>query len=329
LIDNQQGDGGWERYHRSYAFDSTGDRSEATAYALLALNATGMDNTNATITAGANYLTGIYQEDGSWGKPQNLGYPLNTEANEAALFIATKGNYGYFASDKLEGYGGYDIYRFDLWEEIKPEPIGFVMIRIFDKDTREQLDADFEMVHLETGETLLNSDCNEYLKDYFFLPLPLYNEYALNVNRPGYLFHSANFNLTEADKFQIREVDIFLEKIKTGRKLVMENVFFATDSFELKEKSIPELNQLAQLLKDNPDLKIEIGGHTDSTGSSAYNQQLAEKRAKSVYQFLVEKAISPDRLTYKGYGDSEPIATNQTEEGKAKNRRTEVKVVGE
>ncbi len=265
-------------------------------------------------------------DTGAWSTPVNLGYPLNTLHNEGALFVSSTSGYGYFASDQLDGAGGYDIYRFKLWDSIRPEPIGFILVEIYDKDSREKLDADFELVDLESQEEILNSNCNAYLKDYFYLPLPLDKEFALNVRRPGYLFHSARFSLGGDDMFKIKTVRVYLEKIKSGKRIILKNVFFETDSFNLDARSFAELNQLIDFLKKNPELKIEIGGHTDNTGNPEYNRSLSEKRARSVYDYLIAHGIEPERLSYRGYGADQPIAGNDTPEGRALNRRTEIRI---
>ncbi len=265
-------------------------------------------------------------DTGGWSTPVNLGYPLNTRNNEAALFVSGISGYGYFASDQLGGEGGYDLYRFKLWDSIRPEPLAFILVEIFDRESGEKLDADFDLVNLEKGESILNSNCNTYLKDYFYLPLPLETEFALNVRKPGYLFHSAHFSLTGDDMFRIRKVKVYLDRIKSGKRIILKNVFFETDSFRLDERSFTELDRLADFLKKNPELKIEIGGHTDNTGDPAYNRKLSRLRAQSVRDYLRDRGIEAGRLDFKGYGDSKPIADNETAEGRALNRRTEIRI---
>ncbi len=265
-------------------------------------------------------------DTGGWSTPVNLGYPLNTRNNEGALFVSALSGYGYFASDQLEGEGGYDLYRFKLWDSIRPEPVAFILVEIFDRESGEKLDADFDLINLEKGESILNSNCNNYLKEYFYLPLPLETEFALNIRRPGYLFHSAHFSLTGDDMFRIRKVKVYLDKIKSGKRIILENVFFETDSFRLDERSFSELNELVDFLNQNPELKIEIGGHTDNTGDPAYNRRLSRLRAKSVRDYLLAHGIEAQRIRFEGYGDSRPVAGNDDAEGRSLNRRTEIRI---
>jgi len=265
-------------------------------------------------------------DTGGWSTPVNLGYPLNTRNNEGALFVSALSGYGYFASDQLGGEGGYDLYRFKLWDSIRPEPVAFILVEIFDRESGEKLDADFDLINLEKGESILNSNCNTYLKEYFYLPLPLETEFALNIRRPGYLFHSAHFSLTGDDMFRIRKVKVYLDKIKSGKRIILENVFFETDSFRLDERSFSELNELVDFLNQNPELKIEIGGHTDNTGDPAYNRRLSRLRARSVRDYLLAHGIEAQRIRFEGYGDSRPVATNDNAEGRSLNRRTEIRI---
>ena len=116
--------------------------------------------------------------------------------------------------------------------------------------------------------------------------------------------------------------------MKTGEKVILKNIFFETNSFQLKEESTAELQKLLALLQNNKNLKIEIGGHTDNVGDDKSNQLLSENRAKSVYEYLTTNGILAERLRYKGFGETAPIATNDTEEGRAQNRRTEFTVIG-
>ena len=151
--------------------------------------------------------------------------------------------------------------------------------------------------------------------------------YALNVSADGYLFHSENFALKNQTATAPLLIDIPLKPLVAGEKVVLNNVFFEVDKFELKEESKVELNKLVTFLKNNPTLVIELGGHTDNTGIKQKNFELSNNRAKSVWQFLISNGIEATRLTYKGYGDTQPVADNKTEAGRKLNRRTEFKVV--
>jgi len=158
--------------------------------------------------------------------------------------------------------------------------------------------------------------------------LPTDRNYALNVSRNGYLFYSENFELKGShSSLKPFLKDVYMQPVETGSVVVLRNIFFDFDKFDLKPESQVELNRLVDLLNQNKTMKIEIGGHTDNKGSAEYNQKLSENRARSVYEYLINKGIDKNRLSYKGYGLTQPLTTNDTEEGRAINRRTEFKVI--
>lgn len=265
--------------------------------------------------------------NGNWGKAVNIGFPINTYADESYLIVNSKGNLAYFASDRPGGKGGLDIYSFPLYEKARPKMVTYMKGSVYNKDTKARLYAKFELIDLKTGETFLKS-FSDTLTGEFLVCLPTEKDYALNVSKDGYLFYSEHFTLTgthsNADPFL---KDIPLQPIKVGEKVILKNIFFDTDKYNLKQESLAELERLVDLLKKNPKMKIELGGHTDSTGTAEHNRVLSENRAKAVYTYLVDHGIARERLAYKGYGATMPIDTNSTDAGRALNRRTEFKVV--
>lgn len=267
------------------------------------------------------------QQDGTWSKPFNLGYPINTEADEINIIVDAAGDKGYISTDKLGGYGKKDIYFFDLYDSIRPEPVTYMKGRVFDAQTKEKLGAHFELIDLATEAVIVESFSDPKSGE-FLVVIPSNKNYALNVSKKGYLFYSDHFELKGIyEKTDPYIKDIYLKPIKEGESIVLKNIFFDYDKYELKEESIPELKKAIEFLKYNPSLYVEIGGHTDDQGSAEYNLELSKQRARSVYDYLVEHGIPPGRLTYKGYGFEQPIATNETEEGRAMNRRTEFKII--
>ena len=191
----------------------------------------------------------------------------------------------------------------------------------------DKLEASFELVDLGTGRIVMES-VSDAVSGEFLICLPTDAEYALNVSREAYLFYSDHFTLTGqqgmADPFL---KDIPMQPVSVGSTIILNNVFFRTDKYQLEQKSFIELDRLVGFLQNNPGLHAEIGGHTDNTGAVAHNRDLSTKRAESVYHYLLEHGITATRLTYQGYGSSMPVASNDTSGGKAQNRRTEVKVV--
>jgi outer membrane protein OmpA-like peptidoglycan-associated protein len=161
----------------------------------------------------------------------------------------------------------------------------------------------------------------------YLITLPVGKDYAFFVNRKGYLFFSANFPLSKKSPDSTYNIDIPLQPVEANASIVLNNIFFETNKYDLKEESIAELDKIFLLLRDNPTLKILISGHTDNVGNAKDNLTLSNNRAQSVVKYLIEKGIEAQRLTFKGFGATLPVADNKTEEGRALNRRTELKVV--
>jgi len=266
--------------------------------------------------------------DGSWGTPKNLGYPINTTANETGIIVDPNGQLAYFSSNRPGGFGGTDIYQFALYDSVRPTAITYMKGKVYDAKTEKPLGANFSLIDLSTGTTVMQSTSIAF-DGTFLVCIPLNKNYALNVTKKGYLFYSENFELKDSNSSRVHPytINIPLQPIDTGAHIVLKNIFFPTNQFDLKPESQVELNKLVDFMNLNPTVKIEISGHTDNVGSAASNKILSENRAKSVYTYLTTHNIAADRMKYKGYGQTRPIAGNDTPEGRAQNRRTEMKIV--
>ena len=266
------------------------------------------------------------QEDGSWSTPVNMGFPINTFNDENSFLVDAAGDFAYLASNREGGFGDLDLYNFKLPKNLKPNMVTYLIGKVYDAETKEVLPARFELIDLKTGKVAIQSYADEVTGAYLVC-LPVNQDYALNVSHEGYLFHSENFTLTGGTVTQPYEKNVGMNKIKVGESVVLKNVFFETAKFDLKDQSRVELDKLTSFLEKNSKMKIELSGHTDNVGDKKMNQVLSENRAKAVLDYLVKRGIKVERLTTKGYGDTLPIADNNTEEGRAENRRTEFKVV--
>ena len=211
---------------------------------------------------------------GRWGKPVNLGYPINTWKDENSIVISADGELAMFASDRKEGYGGLDLYSFELYPEARPQFVTYVKGSVFDANSKKPLKARFELTNIQNGEIAVTSYSNSG-NGGFLVCMPTDHDYALSVSLDGYLFYSENFNLSgvhsSVDPFL---KDIPMKPVKLGERVVMKNIFFQTDQYELLETSRFELRKLLDFLDRNPDVKIEIGGFTDNVGSPEYNLEL-------------------------------------------------------
>ena len=262
------------------------------------------------------------QPDGTWGEPVNLGYPINTPNNEFSLIVGPDGKTGYFASDRLTGGFNLDIYSFELPAESRATPIAWVLGNVKDEETGKPLTSIIEFYDFKGKQPFqqIETDANGN----FFAVMPVDRMFGVFVNKKGYLPYSANYDLAGVDTAGNYELQIKLKPVKAGTKFTLRNILYDTDSYVLKQESFTELDKLVQFLKDNPNLKAEIQGHTDNEGSPEHNKVLSLNRAKSVVEYLIEKGIDKTRLTYVGFGESQPVAENATEAGRRLNRRTEV-----
>ncbi|MCF6183017.1 MAG: OmpA family protein [Bacteroidales bacterium] len=264
---------------------------------------------------------------GHWEKPQNLGYPINTFDEEVSLVLNAKGDKAYFASSKKSEFGGIDLYTFEMTKENKPQQVTYIQGVVYDKETSKRLSSVIKLINLKTQKEVALASSDE-LTGRYLVCLPAGENFAFTVSKSGYLFFSENFSVQKNDdSLKTYHFDIPLSPVKKGEKTILKNIFFDTDSYELKKISFIELDNLVKFMRNNPKVKIEIGGHTDNTGNEQHNRELSLKRAKSVYNYLIKRNIEKARLTYKGYGSKYPVEKNDTEEGKQKNRRTEIKVL--
>ena len=261
-----------------------------------------------------------------WSAAQNLGYPINTYSDETTLSVNAQGDTAYFSSDNLKGYGKEDIYSFCLYDQARPTTVSFMKGHVSDLETGQPLAARFELISLKSGLVRIESHADRQNGE-FLVCLPTDEAFALNISCPGYLFYSAHIALDSRYKAEPMHMNIRLQPIQPGAVVILENIFYDSEQYQLKDESIAELDKIYRFLINNPSLRIEIGGHTDNTGSVSFNQELSSKRAQAVAGYLVQRGIAPHRVKAVGYGFDHPIGDNRTAEGRAKNRRTELKIL--
>jgi len=295
------------------------------------------------------------QDDGTWSEPENLGYPVNTPNDDVFFVMAANGKHGYYASAQKGGYGDYDIYKITFRGPEKPTTqsnedqllastgplketvmeaavkvktmrLTIVKGTVKDANTLEPLEAQVEIVDNEKNQVVQTLKSNA-ATGRFLVSLPSGKNYGFNVKKEGYLFYSENFNIPKATGYQQFIKDILLNKMSVGTKVVLRNIFFDFAKATLRPESFAELDRLIDLLNKYPNLRIEISGHTDNRGSLKLNTKLSAARAKAVVDYLIGKGIAASRLESKGYAYLQPIASNDTDEGRQQNRRVEFKVL--
>lgn len=264
-------------------------------------------------------------QDGAWETPINLGYPINTEKDESSLFVNLSGRIAMFSSQARDSKGANDIYYFELPVSLRPEKVIYVKGEVRDKLDKRPLNSLVEVVDLNTGNVVHSAET--FVTDgRFMISLPAGKSFAFNVSRPGYLLYSENFTV---DTMQSASTvyNIALERIQLGSEVILKNIFYQSNAYTLEERSNAELEKLVLFLQKNTNMIIEIQGHTDNVGSKSYNKELSYNRARTVYEALLKMGIQPKQLVFQGYGDTQAVADNSTEAGRAINRRTQFKVI--
>lgn len=265
--------------------------------------------------------------DTTWTTPKNIGYPINTQADQVGLFISSNGKKGYYTDDSSEKSKGRSLlYTFDLPDSLQNlvTPTRYAKGKVFDKKTGKPLASSIELFDLKSQQKVAEFSSDTQSGN-FLAVLNKGSEYAFYVSKPGYLFKSLTFSVT--DSASSVNLDIPLEAIEKDRIEILNNIFFNTGEFTLDDKSKVELDRMVDFLKNNKQISIEISGHTDDVGSDQTNLELSRKRALSVQDYLKKSGIEPQRLTAKGFGKTKPVAKNDSEQNRQKNRRIEWRVL--
>lgn len=257
----------------------------------------------------------------NWSKPINLGEKINTPDFDAYFSIDAAGEYAYFSSSK-SGFGKSDVFRIKMPKEAKPEPVVLVFGKVFDKKTGEPIKANITYELLPSGKNVGNAATSP--EDYVYkIVLPFGENYGFMAEANQYYSITENIDLKDLKEYKEIEVNLYLAPIVQEEAIRLNNIFFEFGKATLKEESYPELDRLIKLLNNNPNINIAINGHTDNVGADDDNMKLSNDRAAAVVAYLVKGGIKSNRLSAIGYGETKPIATNETEEGRQRNRRVE------
>ena len=306
---------------------------------------------------GYDIFVSYVDELGHWGPAINLGFPINSPYDDLFYSSTANGKYAYISSNRNGGKGGMDIYKVTYLGSDKPqsidseeqliasianpikdsfiaEPIDLNVKnltvfkgRVLDIITEDPVDAKIVITDNSTGKEYVQLRSNSS-SGKFLISLPSGKNYGIAVSSEKYLFHSENFDIPKGDKYNLIEKDISLMYIDIGSKIALRNVFFDIGKSLVKEDSFAELDRLVLLMKQFPNLSVELSGHTDNTGSELLNNRLSQRRAEAVVKYLIEKGIDKRKLTAKGYGSANPVDSNKTIDGRMNNRRTEFEIIG-
>lgn len=266
---------------------------------------------------------------GEWSKPKNIGYPINTAGDEEALIVSTDGNYGYFSSDQTKGgVGKKDIFYFLMPHDAKPDKVVLMKGKITSDNIAEIKDAKLE-VRFEDGSTkkqeIKVQDNGSYVA--------VANigdgkqDALLEIKKKGKSYESKLITKEASNETFLKDQELEVKTIKKGATFTIDDILYKTNSSELDQKSILVLKGFANWLKENNTVKIEIQGHTDDLGGDNENLALSQDRAFTVMEYLSTQGIPTSRMTFKGYGESSPKVPNDSPENRAKNRRTDFKIL--
>ncbi len=268
------------------------------------------------------YLSKQDEETKDWNTPLNIGYPINTAADEIGLFVSLDGSKAYFNSNKLRGVGGWDLYEFALYEKVRPERVALLKGVLLDENQEVVRDAKLEVKNLKTKEiTQVKVDdmTGEFAT---VVKLKEKENIILKVNKEGTAFNSKFIDANDKTMNGVVKAELEVKPIQVGKEYRLNDINFATNSYELNENARQIIDEFLLFLEDNPSVKIDIQGHTDDVGNDEDNLVLSKNRARVVYEYLVDRGIIANRMTHHGYGEVRPVASNKSEKGKAKNRRT-------
>ncbi len=263
--------------------------------------------------------------DGSWSTPENLGFPINTIDREGSLIIAADGITAYYASNRSDSYGDMDLYEFTLPQHARSTPTYWVRGKVSDKTNGKPIAALLNLREAESGKAITQVQADA--QGNYLVTLPAGKNYLLSIRQPGYFFHSEVFEMKQTADAKPQQINVSLQPFSTDSAIVLNHIYFRTNQAELSDSSQAELMNLVDLLRENPTLIIEISGHTDNQGNANDNLLLSKRRAEAVVNFLTAQGIPANRLQAKGYGANRPIADNTTAAGRAKNRRSEMKIL--
>ena len=260
-----------------------------------------------------------------WSKPVNVGSNVNSAKWDAFYCTSAIGDYAYMtAYDKPGGFGSADLYRIKLPQALKPDPVSIISGFVLDAETQKPIDAEIIYENLATGEELGIAISTK--EKGYQISLPSGKNYGFLAVARNYASESANINLSSLKSFQTKKVNLNVAPIKKGQVVRINNLFFDLGKYKLRQESRSELNRMVDMLKSNPSISIEVIGHTDNQGNDDTNKTLSKNRANSVVNFLVEKGISKTRISSVGMGETSPVASNDTDSGRQKNRRVEFKI---
>lgn len=258
--------------------------------------------------------------DGRWKEPENIGYPINSFEDDLSFFVSTDGHYGYYASNRFDENYKWNLYSFPLYEEARPQKVLLIKGKINIEEFTDSLIVRVQLQNVVTKkitEIPVDTYTGKYVTALIFK-----EDQILTVKKEGYVYSSRYLSAEDTTLIQPKKLDFKIKRVKLGQAYKIDDIYFATNKYDLSEDVQRIVDKFHLFLNENPSIEVEIQGHTDNVGQLEANLILSDNRAKSVYTYLIEKGVSPSRIRAKGYGETVPVADNNTARGRSKNRRT-------
>lgn len=261
-----------------------------------------------------------HDQNGNWMTPKNIGYPINGFDDDLGFFVSTDGYYGYYASNRFDENNKWNLYSFPLYEEARPQKVLFIKGQVEVENNKEPIRARVQLKNMKNKtikEIQVDTITGKYVAAVLFK-----EDQVLTVKKEGYVYSSRYLSMEDTTLKQPKTLNLEVKEIQVGQEYEIKDINFATNSFDLNIDAKKIVDEFYEFLSENENIEVEIQGHTDNVGKEGDNLMLSHKRARSVYQYLIEQGIDLKRLSYQGFGESKPIASNENWSGRAKNRRT-------
>lgn len=263
-------------------------------------------------------------DDGTFSKPKNLGYPINNEEDQLGIVVSSDGELAYFGANKLNGSKNWDVYEFRLPEKARPEKVAILKGDVKTESGEPPAQAEVVIRYSESGDTdrvAVNADDGSYAA---VVRMSSHENITLQVKGPDLAFNTRVIaRKDDPEPPVVMKLEMEAQVLSEGKPFVIHDITYATNRAEIEPASAPILDEFAAYLLEHPGIRVEIRGHTDNVGNDQANLALSKERAFEVLNYLVRKGVPAESLTYQGYGETLPVADNSTEEGRARNRRTE------
>ncbi|MFM7005989.1 MAG: OmpA family protein [Flavobacteriales bacterium] len=259
-----------------------------------------------------------------WGPIQNIGFPINTEADELGLFVSTDGKQAYFSSQQADNW---DIFSFELHQAARPKETRILTGRLQDSNGAVLAGATLNVRYENNDSTTVSTQSNE--DGSYALAVQVEQKVLLEVSKENYSFQAVVLDTTilKAPALVLAVPELKIDTLKEGGAYAIEAIVFDTDDAQLSADAQFLLKGFAHYLNQQKNIRIQINGHTDDVGDASRNQALSEKRAAQVANYLIDLGIAAERIVYKGFGESQPRVDNDSAANRALNRRTEFEIL--